>query len=256
MYFSIKHIKRYVYTKTTVLLPDMSTDIVTNPTFKISISSHVGYTYALNVLLNSFDRHDISRKDVIVTICGREGEPPEIIETDPDREVIIYVPRNCYEMSHVYGVSCFIDHPRVKADYYITIHDTSLATEKFQDCMKIYANEMKKRDLDVLYALQTRQLNLAGFSYAFMKEHGHNYNKDIDKPAAWDAEHGGTLSYQSFVPPERVGQFECGFKYESGMPLYSDIVRHPIYIASMGIVKFVANNDNDINPPWQDRQRP
>lgn len=227
-----------------------------DPTFKISISSHVNYGYALNVLLASLDTHGVPRKDVVITVCGRSNEPPEIVETGPDSEVIIYVPTNCYELSQAYGIHHFLDHPRVRADYYITIHDTSVATETFGERMKEYAKEMKERDVDVMYALKTKQLNLAGLSYKFMKEHGHNYNKDIDKPAAWVAEHGGELSYLSFVPPERVGAFDCSFYYQPGQPLYSDLIRHPILIESMGIVKFVCNDTKDVNPPWQERHRP
>lgn len=229
---------------------------MTDSSYKISISSHVNYKNALAILLKSFDDNGMSRKDVVITICGRSNEPPEIVETGADTETLIYVPKNCYEMSQAYGVHLFADHPRVRADYYITFHDTSIITDRFNECVKNYANEMKKRDVDVLYALRTKQLNLVGLSYNFMKVHGHNYNKDIDKPAAWVAEHGREMSYLSFVPPERVGAMDCGFHYQSGHPLYSDIIRHPVYVESMGIVKFVANASEGINPPWQERQRP
>lgn len=226
------------------------------PSFKISISSHVNFKHARDVLLRSFDKFGVPRKDVIITICGRSNEAPEIVETDPDKEVIIYVPENCFEMSQAYGLYVFLDHPRVKADYYITFHDTCIITETFQECMKNYSREMRRRDVDLLYALQTKQFNLAGFSYEYIKRHGHNYNRTIDKPIAWQAEHGGLLSYSSFVPPERVSAFDCPYHYEPGVLLYSDLVRHPIAVASMGIFKYVCNNDMDINPPWQERVRP
>lgn len=226
------------------------------PTYKLSISSHVNFKHARDVLLDTFDKYGVPRKDVIVTICGRSNEPPEIVETDPDKEVVIYVPENCFEMSQAYGLSVFIDHPRVSADYYITLHDTCIITETFQQCMDNYATEMKRRDVDLLYALATKQFNLAGFSRQYIKDHGHNYNQTIDKPIAWQAEHGGLLSYSSFVPPERVSAFDCPYRYEPGVLLYSDLVRHPIYVASMGIFKFVCNNDADVNPPWQERVRP
>lgn len=226
------------------------------PTFKISVNSHVNYARALSNLLASFDRIGFPRSNVVVTVCGRAGHLPELVDIGPDREVFIYVPKNCYDLSHAYGVHCFADHPRVKADYYIGIHDTCIALGDFKERMEAYAMKMADRNLDVLYALGTRQLGLAGFSHAFMKEHGHNYDKEIDKPTAWGAEHGEYLSYQSFVPPEKVGHIDCPFHYMGGQPLYSDIVRHPIHIQSMGIIKFVANNDSDVNPPWQQRQRP
>lgn len=226
------------------------------PSYKISISSHVNYRHAIDVLFQSFQRNNVSRKDVIVTICGRSNEPPEIVETGPDTETIIYVPTNCYEMSQAYGIHLFADHPRVRADYYITFHDTSIITQTFTNCMNNYAREMKKRDVDVLYALKTKQLNLVGLSYKFMKEHGHNYNRNIDKPAAWVAEHGRELSYLSFVPPDKVSAIDCEFHYQGGTPLYSDIIRHPVYVASMGIIKFVGNATEGINPPWQERHRP
>lgn len=226
------------------------------PTYKISVNSHINYKYALDVLLSSFDTFGVSRKDIIVTICGRANEPPELIETSPDNEVIIYVPKNCYDLSHAYGIHKFIDHPRVKADYYIGIHDTCVITEHFQQCMKNYVKKMKDNNLDLLHALRTKQLGLAGFSYQFMKDHGHNYDKEIDKPTAWGAEHGEYLSYRSFLPPEKVGAIECEFHYDLGRPLYSDLVRHPIYIGSMGIIKFVCNDMKEVNPPWQERQRP
>lgn len=226
------------------------------PSYKISVNSHVNYGYALDILLQSFDELGFPRSNVIVTICGRSNEPPELVETSPDREVVIYVPKNCYDLSHAYGIHRFIDHPRVKADYYIGIHDTCVVTNSFEECMKQYVQKMREGDLDVLYALRTKQLGLAGLSYQFMRDHGHNYNQEIDKPGAWDAEHGGKLSYLSFVPPERVGALDFGFHYDPGRPLYSDIVRHPIVIGSMGIIKFVCNDKIDINPPWQERQRP
>ena len=226
------------------------------PSFKISVSSHVNYGHALNIFLESFDKIGVSRKDIIVTICGRKDEPIELVETTPDREIIIYVPKNCYDLSHVFGLYNFIDHPRVKADYYINIHDTCIITEHYTECITKFVQEMYRQNLDVLYALKTRQLNLVGMTYQFVKDHGHNYDKEIDKPAAWDAEHGGKLSYSSFVPPERVGQIDCPFTYQGGIPVYSDIIRHPIYIASMGIIKFVANDNADVNPPWPQRIRP
>ena len=229
---------------------------VHTPSFKISVSSHVNYGHALNIFLDSFDKSGVSKKDIVVTICGSKDEPVEIIETTPDREVIIYVPKNCYDLSHAFGLYNFIDHPRVKADYYINIHDTCIITEYYADRIAKFVQEMYRQNLDVMYALKTRQLNLVGMSYKFIKDHGHNYDKEIDKPAAWGAEHGGDLSYSSFVPPERVGQFDCPFTYQPGIPIYSDIIRHPIYIESMGIVKFVANDRADVNPPWQQRIRP
>ena len=226
------------------------------PSFKISISSHVNFQHARDVVLGTLDRHGFPRKDVIITICGRSNEPPELVETGPDSEVIIYVPTNCFEYSQAYAISEFIDHPRVKADYYLTFHDTCIVLETFERCAKNFVLEMKRRDVDLLYALRTKQFNLAGFTYRYLKEHGHNYNRDIDKPMGWVAEHGGYLSYLSFLPPERVGAMECEYFYQQGIPLYSDLIRHPIYVASMGIVKFVCNNDADVNPPWQERVRP
>lgn len=226
------------------------------PSFKISISSHVNFKHARDILLGTFDRYNVPRKDIIITICGRTNEPPEIVETTPDSEVIIYVPTNCFEYSQAYGISTFIDHPRVKADYYITFHDTCIILETFEQCTKNFIHEMKRRDVDLLYALKTQQFNLVGFSYKYIKENGHNYNRDMDKPMAWVAEHGGYLSYLSFIPPERVGAMDCQYKYEPGVCLYSDLIRHPIYVESMGIVKFVCNNDADVNPPWQERVRP
>ncbi len=235
----------------------MTTEPVENkPTFKISVNSHINYTQALQNLLISFDRVGFPRKDVVVTICGRTDQPVEIVEASPESEVIIYVPKNCYDLSHAFGIHSFVDHPRVTADYYIGIHDTCIATEDFPMRMKKYAREMMDRNLDLLYALNTKQLGLAGFSYNFMKEHGHNYDREIDKPMAWAAEHGEELSYLSFVPPEKVGNFDCPFHYEHGRPLYSDLIRHPIYIGSMGIIKFVCNDSAGVNPPWQERVRP
>lgn len=235
---------------------DSNTGTTVVPSFKISISSHVNFQHARNVLLGTFDKHGVSRKDVIVTICGRSNEPEEIVETGPDSEVLIYVPTNCYEFSQAYGISKFIDHPRVKADYYVTFHDTCIVLETFEECIKRFVAEMKSRDLDLMYGLRTKQFNLAGFTYRYLKNHGHNYNRDIDKPMAWAAEHGGELSYLSFLPPDRVGAMECDYYYQPGARLYSDLIRHPIHVASMGIVKFVCNNDADVNPPWQERHRP
>ena len=226
------------------------------PSFKISVNSHVNYGLALQTLLHSLDCVGFPRKDVIVTICGRSGHPIELIEISPDREVIIYVPKNCYDLSHAFGIHSYIDHPRVKADCYIGIHDTCVAVNEFPLRMREYAQALMRYNFDVLYALETKQLGLAGFSYHFMKEHGHNYDREIDKPMAWAAEHGHELSYLSFVPPEKVGHFKCPFHYETGQPLYSDLIRHPIHIGSMGIVKYVCNDDADKNPPWQQRVRP
>jgi hypothetical protein len=234
---------------TTMEMPDV-------PSFKISVSSHVNFSHAREVLLSTFDKYQVPRRDVIVTICGRSNEPPEIVENGPDREVYIYVPENCYEYSQAYAISQFIDHPRVKADYYVSFHDTCILTERFQGCMVNYVQEMRRQNLDLLYALASKQFNLAGFSHQYIKEHGHNYNRTIDKPTGWVAEHGGYLSYLSFVPPEKVGAMDCAYGYEPGVPLYSDLIRHPIHVASMGIIKFVCNNDADVNPPWQERVRP
>lgn len=226
------------------------------PSYKISVSSHVNFSTAREALFHTFAKYNVPRSNVILTICGRTNEPPELVDTGPDSEVIIYVPENCFEYSQAYAIHKFVDHPRVRADYYITFHDTCIITDTFEQRVKELAIEMKKRDVDVLYALKTKQFNLGGLSYHFMKEHGHNYNQTIDKPTGWVAEHGGKLSYLSFVPPEKVSAMDCGYHYQQGIPLYSDLIRHPIYVESMGIVKFVCNNDAHVNPPWQERVRP
>lgn len=208
------------------------------------------------MLLKSCDHHGFPRNKLIVTICGRNDQPVELVDLGEDREVRIYVPKNCYDLSHVYAIHHFIDHPKVSADYYIGIHDTCVITETFAAMTAQYAETMKHRNLDVLYALRTRQLGLAGFSQSFMRKYGLNYNQEIDKPQAWAAEHGGELSYSSFVSPDKVGEIDCDFMYGVGQAIYSDIIRHPIHIASLGMIKFVANDGKNVNPPWQERKRP
>lgn len=220
----------------------------------IVVNSHKYYGIARMYLLDSLRKIGFPLDKVIVVIAGSDRDDIDIIADN--REVYIHVQNNCYDLTHAFGIYKHIDHPRVKADYYVCIHDCCVATSSFTTKTQEFYQKMVDEKLDVLYALKDRRLGLVGLSYNFMKNHGHRYYLSINKGVAWEAEHGRGMAYSAFVPPEKVSQCDCTFSYQPAVQFYdSDIYRHPIMIESLGLVKFVAN-DGKINPVWQQRYYP
>lgn len=220
----------------------------------IVVNSHRNYGIARFMLLNSMRECGFPMNKVIVVIAGSDRDCIE--DFGMDNEVYIHVQNNCYDLTHAFGVFKHIDHPRVKAEYYVCIHDCCTVLPDFEARASAFLTKMKTEDLDVLYAVKDRKLGLVGLSHSFMKHHGHNYYRNINKSVAWEAEHGRGIAYSAFVPPEKVSQCDCGYSYSPAIQIYgSDIYRHPILIESLGIVKYVAN-DGKINPVWQKRVYP
>lgn len=221
----------------------------------ILVASHINYQKAWEYLRASLLKANVPMSEVILVIAGADKEL--CMMKHPEEETIIAVPYNFYEMTAVYGLHRFIDHPRLKADNYLLLHDTCAVTSDFYPKYKAYLQRMKERQLDVFHALKDMRLNIVALSYDFIKTYGHHYNIDGDKPMAWDAEHGGKYSFRTYVSEDKVGSDENVLSYGHGIDLYgSKLIRHPVYMETVGVIKFVANNDAHINPPWQERHYP
>lgn len=220
----------------------------------IVVNSHKNYGVALFHLLESLRAIQYPMKNVIIVIGGSDRDDIDIL--GEDREVYIHVQNNCYDLTHAYGIYKHIDHPRVISDYYACIHDCCIAMKDFQEKTDAFLQKMRDEHLDVLYALNDRRLGLVGLSNSFMRHHGHNYYRTINKGVAWEAEHGRGIAYSAFVEPQKVSQCDCSFKLQPAIKCYdSDIYRHPTIVQSLGLIKFVAN-DGPINPVWQLRYYP
>lgn len=220
----------------------------------ILVASHVSYQKAWGALKHSLLEAQIDMSNVILVIAGA---PNECCEMRKGMETIITVPYNFYEMSAVYGLHRFIDHPRLRAANYLLLHDTCVVTKDFKEKHGVFLQDMTEKGLDVYHAVKDMRVNVLGLSYDFIKMHGQNYGINGDKPAAWHAEHGGALSFRSFVPPQRVSSCGDMLSFGPGQDIYgSKLIRHPINIKCIGVIKFVANDDKDVNPPWQDRSFP
>lgn len=218
------------------------------------INSHKNYGIARQQLLLSLENQSFPLSQVIVVIAGSDEEA--LHEYGPHREIEIYVKNNAYDLTHAYGVHRFLEHPRVQSDVYMVIHDVCIATNMFTQCYENFIKRMRDEDLDVLYAFKSKQLGLLGLSQRFYKDHGGHYNVTIDKGIAWQAEHGGQYAYSSYVQDDKVSEMDGEVMYGRPSQIYgSDIYRHPVYVPSMGLYKFVAN-DGPINPPYQQRVYP
>lgn len=221
----------------------------------ILVASHVNYHQAWGALRQSLLDAHVPMSEVILVIAGADKEV--CIMEKEDKETVIAVPYNFYEMTAIYGLHRFIDHPRLKADNYLLLHDTCAVTADFYPKYKAYLQTMKTKRLDVYHALKDMRLNIVALSYDFIKTYGHHYALDGDKPMAWDAEHGGKYSFRSFVPADKVGSDENVLSYGRGQDIYgSKLIRHPVLMETVGVIKFVANNDAEVNPPWQERHHP
>lgn len=222
--------------------------------YMLVINSHKNYASARHHLLESLRAQNFPFSNVIVVIAGSDEEA--LHDYGPDREIEIFVQNNAYDLTHAYGVHRFLEHPRVQSDVYMVIHDVCIATDKFTECYENFVKRMREDALDVLYAFKSKQLGLIGLSQRFYKEHGGHYHVTIDKGIAWQAEHGGQYAYSSYVAEEKVSSMEGEVRYGIPSQVYgSDIYRHPVYVPSMGLYKFVAN-DGPINPPYQKRVYP
>lgn len=220
----------------------------------IVVNSHKYYGIARMHLLSSLQRVGYPLGKVIFVIA--ESDRDDIDVFGDNDEVYIHVQNNCYDLTHAYGIHKHLDHPRVKSDYYVCIHDCCIAMPDFAEKTNEFIETMKNQKVDVLYALKDRKLGLVGLSYKFMKDHGHQYYRNVNKGVAWEAEMGRGIAYSNFVSPDKVGQADCMYYCHPGIKCYdSDIYRHPIPIKSLGIIKFVAN-DGPINPVWQKRYYP
>lgn len=220
----------------------------------IVVNSHKNYGVALLHLLESLRAIQYPMHKVIVVVAGSDRDDIDVL--GEDREVYIHVQNNCYDLTHAYGIYKHIDHPRVVSDYYVCIHDCCVALAKFAEKTQAFLHKMRAEGLDVLYALGDRRLGLVGLSYSFMRNHGHNYYRNINKGVAWEAEHGRGIAYSAFVDPQKVSQCDCPVLLQPALQCYeSDIYRHPVHIDSLDIIKFVAN-DGKINPVWQLRYYP
>lgn len=226
--------------------------------FRVVVGSHVNYGLALGYMLQSIKDRGFPMGQVIVVIAGAEADA--LVDKGPDDIVILYARINAYDLTHVSAIHRHIDHPRIAADAYVVVHDCCLAQEAFPERVEASARELLERDLDVLYACADRKLGLATLSRSFYERFGPRYDRTLPKTEAWDAEEQRprSLAYGLAAGPDKTAHADCRYFYGPGSRIYpgSDIVRHPIQIDSLGIVKFVANNDADKNPPWEDRIRP
>jgi len=220
----------------------------------IVVASHVNYQQAWQTLRESFVRHGQDLRDIVVVVAG--ASQLAIHANDNDSEVYIDVPYNFYEYTAVYGIYEFIDHPRVKDTCYVLVHDTSTAIEGFPVAYQNVKSVMEQDGLELLFLTPTKQLNQLAMSYNFIKQHGHRYGVNETKETAWAYEHGAHGSLRSWADPVKVRAIGDPIKYHKAIKYPgSDIFRHPVHISPICVVKYVANND-DINPPWQQRCRP
>jgi hypothetical protein len=218
------------------------------------VASHVKYEYAWQVLRRSLLDAGWPLTRVVRVVAGADQEACVVL---PDAEVTIAVPFNFYEMTAVYGLHRFIDHARLRADRYLLIHDTCIVQTGFPVKCEAFFETMRTGGYDVYHGIDFMNLNIVALTYDFVKEHGARYGRDGDKHAAWNAELGGDNSFRSLVAPNKVGAGKDPFVFGGGHRVYgSDIVRHAVELPTLGVVKFVANNDADVNPPWQQRDHP
>jgi len=221
----------------------------------IVVASHVNYQKAWDTLKHSFRTHGVSMKDVIVVVAGSTSE--DIIVQGPDTEVYITVPYNFYEYTAVYGVSKFIDHERVKDTAYVLIHDTSIAMDGFAQAAVELCKRVEQEGLELLFLTESKQLNQVVLSYDFIKTYGHHYGITAGKDRAWHLEHGQEGSFISYANQEKVRNTNNKIRYLPAIKyMDSDILRHPVMIEPLRLLKLVANNDEGVNPPWQKRTYP
>jgi len=218
------------------------------------VASHVNYEQAWQVLRQSLLDAGCPLTQVVRVVAGADKE---VCLVPDDAEVTIGVPYNFFEMTAVYGLHRFVDHPRLRADRYLLLHDTSVVLPDFMPKCHAFFEAMAAGDFDVYHAIKDMRLNIAALSYAFVKTHGAYYGRNGDKIMAWAAEHGAEHSFRRMVPPERVGAGEDALTFGGGERVYgSNIVRHAVRLERLGVVKFVCNDDAEVNPPWQQRDHP
>jgi hypothetical protein len=221
----------------------------------IIVASHINYKQAWETLRSSFLDAGVPLSEVIVVIAG--AERLECQDNVPDHEIYITVPYNFYEYTAVYGVHMFMDRPRVKDTCYLLVHDTSVALSDFYNAYKLQKEMVERDNLQLLYLTPSKQLNQVILSYEFIKTYGSHYGFTAGKDLGWKYEHGHQGSFISFADPTRVRAIGVPVSYGPGIKYQnSDIVRHPVIIEPIKLVKYVANNDAHINPPWQERVRP
>jgi hypothetical protein len=220
----------------------------------IVVASHVNFNKAWYYLRDSFVKHGVNLKDVVVVVGGSEKE--EIIVNGDDTEVYITVPHNFYEYVAIYGIHKFIDHPRIKDNSYLLVHDTSIAMEGFADAVKSVCQRLTDEGLELLFLTKTRQLNQLVLSYDFVKKHGMHYGYTAGKDKAWALEHGAEGSFLWYADKSKVANTDNEIIYGPVIQYPdSDIYRHQVLIHPIRLMKLVGNND-DINPHWQKRVYP
>jgi hypothetical protein len=222
----------------------------------IVVSSHVNYIQAWRTLRESMVEHGQDMRDVVVVIAGAEKEA--IDAENDDKEVYIYIPFNFYEVTAIYGVYRYIDHPRLNnANSFILVHDTSIALAGFPEKCQEMSRLLEKDNLELIYFTPTRQLNQLILSREFVRSHGHSWGRNGTKHDAWNSECDGIYSFYYLADHCRVLSIGDPIIYPPPVRYKdSNIYRHPIHITPINLIKLVANNDEHVNPHWSQRSRP
>lgn len=224
----------------------------------IVISSHVNYSTAIQELLKDILEHEINPEEVIIVIAG--GQEMSIHQGDAKFTTIV-IPYNFYELTAVYGVFAYLQHPLLKhCDHFLFIQDTSKLRKGFYKLQERFLQTMKDDNLDVYYASADRKCNIAGLSRNFIQACGDKYGRDGDKSMAWQAEHNGEYSFVKLAIEKgmTVRDFPSEALWAPGLYSYpnSQIKRCMVYFGALDMSKYVATCDETINPPWQERKYP
>jgi hypothetical protein len=145
----------------------------------------------------------------------------------------------------------------VKDGAYLLVHDTSVALEGFAEASKDVCKRVCDEGLELLFLTESKQLNQVVLSYDFIKQHGHHYGITAGKDRAWHLEHGQEGSFIWYANKDKVANTTNKISYLPAIKyMDSDILRHPVRIEPIHLLKLVANNDEGVNPPWQKRTYP
>lgn len=151
----------------------------------IVIVSHPKYDEALNTLLLSL-KGKWDPKNIIIVM---NQSPIDKISTHPDEYMIFNTTYNIYEYT------AFFVPEAINAsseDAFLLLHDTSYADLHFKYKAEKLFSDMKKQDLDVLWASAHGQCNICVFNYKAANEVTRIFrgNKEIDKMYAIQMEWG------------------------------------------------------------------
>lgn len=152
---------------------------------KVVINSHTRYTQPRAQLLDSVRESSFPMTDVIVVIGGVEqSSPPSTTDTS-------WVKIECTEEAYdFHALTCLFrykDHPLVRADGYLYLHDTcTVERETFVQCL---------RDLDfsspyTIYGPPLPAANICALARGVVERIGWTYNKHISKREAISIEKG------------------------------------------------------------------